>query len=79
MNKKEHLTSDGLQQIINIRASLNNGLSDVLKSAFADFTAVPRPLVIDQKIPDPHWLAGCAPFNILCARFRGLEKIFSEN
>lgn len=58
MNKKEHLTSDGLQQIINIRASLNNGLSDVLKSAFADFTAVPRPLVIDQKIPDPHWLAG---------------------
>lgn len=34
MNRKEHLTKEGLQQIINIRASINLGLSDKLKTDF---------------------------------------------
>jgi len=33
-------------------------LSDELKSAFPDILPVPRPLVLDQVIKNPHWLAG---------------------
>lgn len=58
MNRKEHLTHDGLNKIVNHRASINNGLSDKLKAAFPDTNPVPRPLVVDQEIKDPHWLAG---------------------
>jgi hypothetical protein len=34
MIQKKHVTLEGLQQIINIKASMNLGLSDALKSAF---------------------------------------------
>ena len=37
MSNKSHLTMEGLQQIINIKASMNLGLSDLLKSEFKDF------------------------------------------
>lgn len=47
MNRKEHLTHDGLNKIVNHRASINNGLSDKLKAAFPDTKPVPRPLVVD--------------------------------
>ena len=43
MDRKEHLTSEGLQNIVNIRASINNGLSADLKAAFPNTVAVPRP------------------------------------
>ena len=59
MNRGEHLTKEGLQSIVNIRASLNKGLSTSLKEAFPDFVSVPRPLV-EANIPDPQWVAGFA-------------------
>jgi hypothetical protein len=34
MNKGEHLTKDGLIKIINLKAFLNWGLSDILKINF---------------------------------------------
>ena len=34
MNHKKHLTLEGLQEIVNIRASMNLGLSDELKKRF---------------------------------------------
>lgn len=58
MSKKEHLTHTGLQEIINLRASLNWGLSDELKAAFPNTKPVTRPEVVLQKIKDPNWLAG---------------------
>ena len=58
INRKEHLTLEGLQQIVNIRASINNGLSPKLKEAFPETIPVHRPIVKDQVIKDPHWLAG---------------------
>lgn len=58
LNKKEHLTPEGLQQIVNIRASINLGLSDVLKAAFPNTEPVLRPLVEVQENIDGHWLAG---------------------
>lgn len=60
MISKEHLTPRGLQEIVNIRASINNGLSDSLKVAFPNTIPVIRPLVIDPKIPDPNWVSGFA-------------------
>jgi hypothetical protein len=54
MNNKEHLTLEGLYQIVAIKAALNRRLSDKLKSAFPDILPVPRPLVVDQRIKDPN-------------------------
>lgn len=45
MQRKEHLTDKGVQTIVNIRASLNLGLTDDLKVAF--------PKTIPVKRPDP--------------------------
>jgi len=58
MNCKEHLTIEGLHKILSIKASINLGLSDELKAAFPDIVAIKKPLVQDQKILDPYWLAG---------------------
>ena len=53
VNRKEHITEDGLKKILAIKASLNNGLSDELKAAFPNIIPVQRPIVKDQSIPDP--------------------------
>lgn len=58
MLKKEHLTLEGLQKIIKIRASLNLGLSDTLKEAFPDTKPVSRSIVTNQEIPHPQWVSG---------------------
>jgi LAGLIDADG endonuclease len=60
MNNKVHLTEDGLQQIINLRASMNLGLSDLHKYEFPNYNPVARPLIISTKILDPNWIAGFA-------------------
>jgi hypothetical protein len=54
INRKEHLTPSGLQQIVNIRASINKGLSSNLKAAFANTLPVQRPFIQNQIIPDPN-------------------------
>lgn len=53
MNQRKHVTPEGLQQIINIKAVLNSGLSDTLKVAFSNINPVTRPLVDFKGIPDP--------------------------
>ena len=58
MNKGEHLTKEGLIKIINLKASLNWGLSDKLINYFPEAIKVKRPLI---KIPDSinyNWIAG---------------------
>ena len=54
MRRKEHLTEEGLRKIVAIRASMNLGLSDVLKKAFPDVVSVTRPLVKNLKVQDPN-------------------------
>ena len=54
----EHLTIEGLQKIVEIKASLNWGLSSKLKSYFPDIVSVERPLVKNNQILDPNWIAG---------------------
>jgi len=59
VNNKAHLTVKGFNQIVNIKASMNLGLSDMLKSEFAGYTPVERPVIsYDNVILDPHWISG---------------------
>jgi hypothetical protein len=48
---KEHLNPKGLQDIVNLRASINLGLTDKLRVAFPNTLPVPRPVVEDREIP----------------------------
>ena len=59
MQRNEHLTEAGLRRIVAIKASMNRRqLSDKLIEEFPDVVPVLRPTVSNQKIQDPHWLAG---------------------
>ena len=42
---KEHLTKDGLEKIVALKASMNQGLSKKLIKAFNHVNRVPRPIV----------------------------------
>ena len=48
----------GINSIINIKGSMNKGLSDKLKNHFPTSLPVLRPEVSNLSIPDPNWLAG---------------------
>jgi hypothetical protein len=54
INRKEHLTNEGLQKIINLKASLNQGLSDNLNKVFPNTKPVKRPIVENEQILDPN-------------------------
>ena len=56
--KGEHLSANGLQEIVNIRGSLNLGLSDSLKTVFPNTVPVNRPLIQNISNPHPEWMAG---------------------
>lgn len=62
MNNKIHLTIEGIHQIINIKALMNLGLSELLRSEFKYFNPVwpkaERPLIQTETIPDPYWVTG---------------------
>ncbi len=45
INKKEHLTKEGLETLVGIKASLNLALSENLKSSFPKFIPAPKLLV----------------------------------
>jgi hypothetical protein len=54
ISRKEHLTPEGFQKILAIKASINNGLSSSLKEAFPDITPEPRPTVKLPENIDPY-------------------------
>jgi hypothetical protein len=60
MQRGEHLTAEGLQKIISIRASLNRGLTPLLLEAFPNTVALVRPLLppLNRVKLDPQWVAG---------------------
>lgn len=59
VNRKEHLTEEGMQEIVNRKASMNFGvLSDNLLSAFPNTEAVSRLIIKDPVIYDPEWVSG---------------------
>lgn len=67
MTRREHLTEGGLEKLVAIKASINKGLPDELKTIFPNVISTPRPLINNQKIPDPNWLAGFVSVN--CIKF----------
>jgi hypothetical protein len=59
MNKGAHLTTNGLQAIINLRASMNKGLSEIITSDFSNTINPASRIIIQSKfIPDPLWVSG---------------------
>lgn len=60
MNIKDHLKIEGVNKIVSIKASLNNGLPEDLKIAFPDIKPVARPLVQIKECCVPHvqWISG---------------------
>ena len=60
MLNKEHNTYEGLQEIVNIRSSLNLGLSNELKKAFPCTVAQIKPEFLLKNISSPSRLAGFA-------------------
>ena len=59
MRNKEHNTLEGIEKIVNIKASLNTGLTENLKKAFTNTLALKD---LDSNISyvniDPKWMAG---------------------
>jgi len=58
MNKGAHLNQAGLQQIVNIKASLNKGSSEFVQSNFPLINPVKRKTIETTEISDPHWISG---------------------
>jgi hypothetical protein len=52
IKRKDHLTFSGLQEIVNLKASMNLGLSDELKALFPNTVPTFRPKVNFKGIPD---------------------------
>lgn len=62
IKNKEHLTVEGLNKLVAIKASINwgHGLrpTDSLKEAFPGIEPVKRLVVPNKEILDPNWLSG---------------------
>lgn len=58
LKNKGHLTEKGLENIAAIKASMNKGLSEELKTALPNINPVSKPTLVDQTIKNPNWLAG---------------------
>src|SRR5437763_846926 len=56
--RKEHLTPEGFQEILKIRAVMSKGLPDSFKEAYPNIISIERPTIKDQKIKDPNWVSG---------------------
>jgi len=57
-NKDYNKTLDVIQDIVNLKASLNLGLSQLLKEAFPQTIPAMKPLMVTSEIPHPSWMAG---------------------
>lgn len=58
LNNKAQSSHEGLQKIINIRASMNNGLSNKLLEHFPDTIPYPYNIESYSYNIDPYWLSG---------------------
>jgi LAGLIDADG endonuclease len=58
MDNRAHLTIEGVNKILNIKAAMNLGLSESIKFEFKDLNPVERPLIQTEIIPNPYWITG---------------------
>ena len=62
MFEGKHLTLEGIQEIVNIKASINLGLTENLNKAFSNTIPVAIPVVENLTSLDPNWVAGFVYF-----------------
>lgn len=78
-----HLTSEGLNKIMSLKASLNLGLNENLLSKFSDIESVNRPVVVNSEIPSPFWISGFVTgdgsFNVNIYNPANKSSVFSLN
>ena len=60
MQRKEHITQEGLLTILSLKASMNLGLSENLKVAFPDIVPALRSRIDNISISHGEWFAGFA-------------------
>lgn len=58
IKNKEHLNIDGLKKIAMLRASMNWGLSNALKTVFPMILKASIPEILETKTINPNWIAG---------------------
>ncbi len=58
IKNQEHLTSEGLLKLVELKSSLNLGLSDTLKKSFPNLVPTKLPNFIFNGIKDPNWISG---------------------
>jgi len=57
-SQKEHLNKAGLNKIVAIRASMNRGLTDILKKEFPNIVPVNRPIMAKPDYLEPNGVSG---------------------
>ena len=55
---KGPVTLKGLQEVVNLKASINRGLSSMLKLAFPETIPASRSIIPFRGILDPNWVCG---------------------
>lgn len=74
LSNKEHLTMEGLRKIVSMRASLNKGLSSLLKDNFKNIIPIERPIIEVPIYFDPFWILGFVEgegcFNIKLSKYK---------
>ena len=58
IKNKNHITNEGILELVALKAVLNKGLSNDLSVAFPDIVPALRPEVLLPKFLDPFWLVG---------------------
>lgn len=58
INTKEHLTEQGLANIIKFKSILNRGLYEKLKNKFNNINSLEKEKFIFEGIPNPYWVSG---------------------
>jgi LAGLIDADG endonuclease len=58
IKNREYLTKEGLQKIVNLKTTLNLGISDSLMEDFPETIINKRDVYNNINIPDSNWLAG---------------------
>lgn len=53
---KQHVTHLGLNKLLAIKASINNGLPSELKENYPNIKAADREVVLNKSVPDSNWL-----------------------
>jgi LAGLIDADG endonuclease len=61
-------TLEGLNKFVAFKASIDLGLSELLLNEFSDIIAIERPLIKNQIINNPYWLAGFVSGDFSIAR-----------